>query len=43
MSFDDRGFSKIETTQGTLVVNMMGNSQEMPFEAELWGKRHKSR
>lgn len=36
MSFDDRGFSKIETTQGTLVVNMMGNRQEMPFEAELW-------
>lgn len=36
MSWDDRGFTKLRRTSGSLVMEMMGQSMEIPYEADLF-------
>lgn len=36
MSWDALGFSQTGTTSGTLTVEMMGQSMQMPYEADLY-------
>ena len=36
MSWDAQGFAKTKRVSGSLTVDMMGQTMEMPYEADLW-------